>query len=124
MSALEVHQVPEGSVVVLTGVELDSIDQGAHLTEAIAAAVGHRRFAVLTIPGPGDVTVWGPDVDLSAEVRRLLEEAGMTEHPNALTGVPAGAEQVRSTPSPDDAPAKHRIPVTGTDEEGDSDGSA
>lgn len=124
MAGVEVHQVPEGSIVVLRDVELDGAEMAEAMTEGLAAIAGHNRFVVLTIVDGADVEVWGPDTDLRANLTRLLEEARMgddQEQPNALTGAPGGAALV-PTPKPDDPPSKGRIAVTGTEDEDGDDG--
>lgn len=122
MAAAEVHQVPPGSIVVLRDVVLDG-DAGAMLTTELANMLGHSKFLLLTTVHGGDVEVWGPDDDLTAKVQALLNGDAMTDQPNALTGVPSGADLVKATPDPDEPIVKRRIPVTGTDdEEGQADG--
>lgn len=124
MAGVEVHQVPEGSIVVLRDVELDGAEMAEAMTEGLAAIAGHNRFVVLTIVDGADVEVWGPDTDVREQLTRLLEEARMgddQEQPNALTGVPGGAALV-PTPKPDDPPSKGRIAVTGTEDEDGDDG--
>lgn len=68
---LDVHQVPRGSVVVLTGAHLETPDVAGRLVEEITAVTGHADFALLVL-GAGAVEVWGPDDDLAAKVAALL----------------------------------------------------
>lgn len=67
----EVLRLPEGSILVLRGVELgEGLD--AALVEQLTDTVGHRRFLVLHIPADATALVWGPDDDLVAKVQALL----------------------------------------------------
>lgn len=117
MGSAEVLAIPEGSLLVLHDVELDEASADS-LIAGLTDKLGHDRFVVLTLFSGSAVEVWGPDDDLTAKVQALLN--GDSMEPNALTGVPGGAEQYeapRSTPQLDDPPAKHRIPVTGTEDD-------
>lgn len=70
-ATVQVVEVPEGSVLVLRGVELDHEVLESFVSE-VERVVGHTRFTTLLMPTDGDAEVWGPDADLSARVRRLL----------------------------------------------------
>lgn len=67
----EVLQLPEGSVLVLRGVDLPQnvVDR---LVEQLIEAVGHQRFVVLMLLADATAEAWGPDDDLVAKVRALL----------------------------------------------------
>jgi hypothetical protein len=79
---IKVVQVPEGSVLLLTGMAFAADDDGsgiARLSEAIEAAVGHRQFVTIVSDVDGDIEVWGPDVDLKAKVEQLLGRSTASE---------------------------------------------
>lgn len=63
--------VPEGSVLVIRGVDFGA-DLSAAMAQALLDAIGHSRFVVLHLPHDGSAEVWGPDTDLGAKVRELL----------------------------------------------------
>lgn len=74
--------IPEGSIIVVTGMVLRGRDDDDPLTawdglgemgQVIEHIAGHRRFAMFYDPGEGaDVEVWGPDTDLKAKLTDLL----------------------------------------------------
>lgn len=75
MSSLTVHQIPEGSVLVLKGVEMDD-ETADDMMRYIVKAVGHLRFCIIHLPDDeGTVDVWGPDTDLQAKIEELLNES-------------------------------------------------
>ena len=118
MAAVEVHEIPPGSLVALRGVELTEASAD-RLVQALTDRIGHDQFVLLTVADDADVEVWGPDTDVRARLEQLLKEAAMAQ-PNALTGVPSGAAQVegeRRIPQPDDGPRKGRIAVSGSEDE-------
>lgn len=65
--------VPEGSVLVLTGVDLHEMpDQLSLFVDEIRRVAGHNRFVVIHAQDDAELEVWGPDVDLRAKVEELL----------------------------------------------------
>lgn len=78
MADAKVLQIPEGSVLVLIGVDLDiGVDEQPvvdSMLKELRDVVGHERFLVLQIPTSGDAVVWGPDTDLRAELTALLDQ--------------------------------------------------
>lgn len=68
----EVLQLPEGSVLVLRGVDLPQnvVDR---LVEQLIEAVGHQRFVVLMLPAGADAEVWGAGDGLLGKVRLALQ---------------------------------------------------
>lgn len=74
--ALEAVQVPEGSMIVLTGVdEGDGNPQaiGSVLADELGRVLGHDRFVVVTLAPNASLEAWGPHVDLAAKARELLD---------------------------------------------------
>lgn len=73
MASLTVHQVPPGSVLLLSGVMLDP---DTNVVDEVARAVGHDQFCIIIAdPDSATAEVWGPDTDLAAKVRDLLNGA-------------------------------------------------
>jgi hypothetical protein len=72
VAAMKVVQVPEGSVILLTGVHVPEIEGDESFEYRMVRASGHDRFTILSVPDGADIEVWGPDVDLAAKVRELL----------------------------------------------------
>lgn len=70
--------VPEGSILVLTGIdfgERDDVNGEDPMDEVgrhIEACVGHRKFCLIYGRDGGEAEVWGPDVDLKAKIEDLL----------------------------------------------------
>jgi hypothetical protein len=87
MAGVEVHPVPEGSIVVLRDLDGGSHDAGRELAEVLQEVVGHSSFVVLSVTDSTTVEVLGPDVDVRARLMELLREAGVEPEPQAITGV-------------------------------------
>lgn len=64
--------VPEGSVLVLTGLNLG--DEMPVLLDEIRRVAGHNQFTIIYAPNEAELEVWGPDVDLAAKVEELLAD--------------------------------------------------
>lgn len=76
-AVMKVVQVPEGSVILLTGVygsETDGPSFEEQVVREVARVAGHDRFTVISVPDDAEIEVWGPDVDLVTKVRELLAE--------------------------------------------------
>lgn len=74
MSSLTVHQILEGSVLVLKGVEMDEETVDV-MMKYIIKATGHTKFCIIHLPDDeGTVDIWGPDTDLQAKIEELLNE--------------------------------------------------
>jgi hypothetical protein len=76
-AVMKVVQVPEGSVILLTGVygsEVDGWSFEDQMVREVTRAAGHDRFTIISVVDDVDIEVWGPDVDLAAKVRELLAE--------------------------------------------------
>lgn len=69
---MQVAQVPEGSIILLVGLQFEDVD--GMVVPVIAEAVGHNKFAVV-MANAGRMEVVGPDDDLAARVRALLADA-------------------------------------------------
>ena len=73
MATLTAVQVSEGSVLLLTGVDGGEGFEELVVDE-IARVVGHEMFTVIMSEGDdAGLEVWGPDVDLKAKVRELID---------------------------------------------------
>jgi len=69
-----VGPVTEGSIVVLSGVDVGM--HGKEIVEVVRQMAGHDQFAVLWLSDGGDVEVWGQDTDVKARVQQLLGQKG------------------------------------------------
>lgn len=70
-----VYQVPEGSILVLSGIEIEEGYGMDWIMGVIEKTVGHRKFCIIHSPDPDNgapIEVWGPDTDLEARIKELL----------------------------------------------------
>lgn len=78
--AVEVHQVPRGSIIVLRNIDAPG-DVLATAISALQRVCGHDEFLVITTSDGGDVEVLGPDQSqVAGRLAELLAEA-VEAHP-------------------------------------------
>lgn len=114
--AMAVHVVPPGSIVILTGVQLETNALAAELVKEITGAVGHGAFALLVL-GEGAVDVWGPDDDLAAKVAALFpRDVRLDRHTTPQVTAPDDVQPggVGHPPIAPDRPREGGIPTART----------
>lgn len=75
-ASMHVAQIPPGSVLLLSGVEIEP-EMFGPLLEEIHQAVGHSQFVVVLANDGGDLEVFGSDDGdaLAARVHQLIADA-------------------------------------------------
>lgn len=75
MASISIHPIPEHSIIFLQGVDFKDDGEGMKsLLEIVEKTAGHKNFCVLQHfeDNKANVEVWGPDTDLEAKIRELL----------------------------------------------------
>lgn len=74
MSSLNIHQVPEGSILVFNGIEFED-DTMDWTMKVIAKTIGHMNFCIVELHDSGSIEVWGPDTNIKSKIEELLNGA-------------------------------------------------